>query len=285
MTDSINEHRAAISFGALLVLFAWESAAPFYNFFRSRLTDRLRHDGINLFLGIINAVFNATAAVALWYWTCTWAANNGIGILNWLDLPAVGEWLTAILLLDLWMYWWHRICHEVPCLWRFHRVHHSDPNMDVSTSYRFHLGEMMASAMARVPVIALVGLKLEHIALFELVMFVSVLLQHANISLSPTLDRLLRSVLVTPFMHKVHHSNEMIETNSNYCSLFSWCDRIFGTYRGKEDYHAIEFGLREFTEAKDQRLGALITNPLESRNTVASPGESVNSPAHQKQDT
>ena len=285
MMELLTEHRVAISVGTLIFLFAWESALPFFNFFRSRLTDRLRHDAINLFLGIINAAFNASAAVGLWYWACAWTEDIGFGILNWLGFPAVGEWITAFLLLDLWMYWWHRICHVVPILWRFHRVHHSDRNMDVSTAYRFHLGEMLASAIVRVPVIVLIGLGLEHIAVFELVLFVTVLIQHANVSLSPTLDRLLRALLVTPFMHKVHHSREMEETNSNYCSLFSWCDRLFGTYRGKGDYHSIEFGLREFAKPDDQRLRALIMSPLESRNSVASTGKSVNSPAHKKTDT
>lgn len=285
MTEALTEYRTAISLGVLVILFAWESLAPYFAFFRNRTKDRLQHGAINVLLGVINAAFNATAAVALWYWACGWVSARSLGLLNWVELPPVGQWIAAFLLLDLWMYWWHRICHEAPMLWRFHRVHHSDPMMDVSTAYRFHLGEMAASAIVRVPVIALIGLSLEHIALFELVLFVLVQLQHANISLSPPLDRLLRVVLVSPFMHKVHHSDQPQETDSNYCSLFSWCDRIFGTYRTRSDHRAIRFGLREFKQPEDQRLGALLTNPLQPRKTIASGDESVNSPGPKKKDT
>jgi len=285
MTESLTEYRTAISFGVLVVLFAWESLVPFFGFFHGRTEERLRHDAINLLLGVINAVFNATVAVALWYWACGWVGEQGVGILNWIELSRLGKWVAAFLLLDLWMYWWHRICHRVPMLWRFHRVHHSDPSMDVSTAYRFHLGEMVASAVVRVPIIALVGLSLEHIAMFELALFTLVQLQHANISLSPTLDRLLRVVLVTPFMHKVHHSDKKDETDSNYCSFFSWCDRIFGTFRKREDYQTIVFGLREFSRPEDQQLGALISNPIHTPNTVASGEDSVNSPGPKNKDT
>jgi len=248
-------------------------------FFHGRLRERTRHDLLNFLIGAVNAAFNGLAAAALWLWISRLAAEQGIGVLHWTRLPASVELVVAILLLDLWMYWWHRICHVVPVLWRFHRVHHSDPRMDVSTAYRFHFGEMAASAIARVPVIVLVGLSLDQILIFEALMFANVQIQHANIALPAPLDRALRWLIVTPFMHKVHHSDRQPETDSNYCSLFSWWDRVFGTYRERNDCATIRFGLREFATPKDQRLGALLVNPFvttPAENDIAKTGTTRN---------
>jgi sterol desaturase/sphingolipid hydroxylase (fatty acid hydroxylase superfamily) len=275
------ESSGAVAFGLLVALLLWESAAGFMAFFRGRLRERLGHDAINLCLGGINALFNATAAAALWMWTARVVSGASFGLLHWLELSRATEFVLAVLLLDLWMYWWHRLCHRIPMLWRFHRVHHSDPRMDVSTAYRFHFGEMAASAVVRVPVIAVMGLGLEHILLFEVMMFAVVQIQHANIGLPPTLDRVLRRLIVTPFMHKIHHSDLVAETDSNYCSLFSWWDRVFGTYRERADLAGIRFGLAEFQSAGEQKFAALILNPFAgsgSKNSVVKSVPKRNAP-------
>ena len=279
--DSIAHGRAFV-FGWLVLLLAWETGAPFLGFFRGRWRERTRHDGVNFAIGAVNALFNAVVAAGLWLWVSQLAARHGFGLLHRLNLSPWIELGLAVFLLDLWMYWWHRLCHVVPVLWRFHRVHHSDPRMDVSTAYRFHFGEMLASSVARVPVIALVGLSLGQILVFEALMFAVVLLQHANVALPAPVDRVLRWVLVTPFMHKVHHSDWQPETDSNYCSLFSWWDRVFGSYRERPDHAAIRFGLHEFRASDEQSFVALFLNPFKgrsSKNDVAKRGANGNAAA------
>jgi sterol desaturase/sphingolipid hydroxylase (fatty acid hydroxylase superfamily) len=141
--------------------------------------------------------------------------------------------------------------------------------MDVTTASRFHLGEIVLSSILRVPIIALLGLKLWELALYELAMFTVVQLHHANIALPAWLDRGLRVLIVTPFMHKVHHSRWQPETDSNYSSLFSCWDRLFGTYRaqpGRQDAaqqpDTLQFGLDDFNQPEDHTLIGLRTTPL-----------------------
>jgi sterol desaturase/sphingolipid hydroxylase (fatty acid hydroxylase superfamily) len=163
------------------------------------------------------------------------------------------------------MYGWHRMNHRIPFLWRFHRVHHSDPAMDVTTASRFHVGELMLSCAARVPVIALLGVSLFDLVLYETVMFAIVQLHHANIRLPDTAERALRLIIVTPYMHKVHHSDWQPETDSNYSTLFSFWDRAFRSFRLREDPQAVHFGLKEFASAEHQTIAGLLKTPLKGR--------------------
>jgi sterol desaturase/sphingolipid hydroxylase (fatty acid hydroxylase superfamily) len=143
--------------------------------------------------------------------------------------------------------------------------------MDVTTANRFHLGEILFSSILRVQVIALLGLQLWELALYEPAMFTVVQLYHANIALPAWLDRGLRAVIVTPFMHKVHHSLWQLETDSNYSSLLSSWDRLFGTLRLREDPRTLRYGLEEFDRPKDHTLAGLLVTPFrEVARTLAS---------------
>ena len=245
----------------LVGLLTWESFAPFFAFFAKRSGDRVRHGARNLTLGVINAAVNGLVCVGLWWTVAAWAETRGIGLLRWLTLPRWAKLTGVFVLVDLWMYAWHRLNHRVPLLWRFHRVHHSDPNLDVTTASRFHFGEILLSCGLRVPVVALIGVELWELMLYEMAMFTVVQLHHANISLSAPLDRALRVVIVTPFMHKVHHSNKRPETDSNYSSLFSFWDRLFRTFRSRDDPHALRFGLPELSAAEHQTFVGLLKTP------------------------
>ena len=134
--------------------------------------------------------------------------------------------------------------------------------MDVTTANRFHIGEIALSSVLRVPVIALLGLQLWELALYELAMFTVVQLHHANIAFPVWLDRTLRVIIVTPFMHKVHHSRWQPETDSNYSSLFSFWDRLIGSYRLRDDPRTLRFGLDEFNRPEDHTLTGLLATPL-----------------------
>jgi sterol desaturase/sphingolipid hydroxylase (fatty acid hydroxylase superfamily) len=261
--QSAGQWRGIGALTVLAFLLMWESVAPFFAFFAGNIGWRVRHGMRNLLFGVLNAAFTGLLFAALWWTTAQWAQSHGFGLLNWLAPPAWARLIIVFLLFDVWMYAWHRLNHRVLFLWRFHRVHHSDPNMDVTTANRFHLGEIVVSSILRVPVIALLGLQLWELALYELAMFTVVQLHHANIAFPDWIDRLLRVVIVTPFMHKVHHSRWQPETDSNYSSLFSFWDRVFCSFRMRPDLHSLRIGLDEFDRPEDHTLTGMFKTPLQ----------------------
>lgn len=143
-------------------------------------------------------------------------------------LPAV---LASIVALDLAIYLQHVMFHALPLLWRLHRVHHADPDFDVTTGVRFHPVEILLSMLIRIAVIAVVGAPPLAVLAFEIILNVTAIFNHANVRLSPRLDRNLRWLLVTPDMHRIHHSMDVAEANSNFGFNLPWWDRLFGTYR------------------------------------------------------
>jgi sterol desaturase/sphingolipid hydroxylase (fatty acid hydroxylase superfamily) len=257
-------YRTLATVVVLVALLMWESIAPFIVQFTRAPASRFRHGARNLALGVLNALLNGLLCVGLWLGVAHWTEQQRFGLFHWVTMPAWAHLVIAFILLDLWMYGWHRMNHRIPFLWRFHRVHHSDPAMDVTTASRFHIGEITFSCAVRVPVIALLGIGLMDLVLYETVMFAVVQLHHANVKLPNALERFLRLVIVTPYMHKVHHSNWQPETDSNYSSLFSIWDRIFGTFRLRDDPRTLRFGLDEFAAPEHQTLKGLLTTPARS---------------------
>ncbi|MFU8892974.1 MAG: sterol desaturase family protein [Luteolibacter sp.] len=258
--NAITEFRPWIALGVLAALLLWETATPFYHFPTGK--NRLRHGSRNVLLGVLNALVTTLLFVSLWWWAASWAASRSFGLLHWLSLPAWFAWPLAILLFDAWTYYWHRINHRIPFLWRFHRVHHSDPHMDVTTANRFHTGEIVMSSILRIPLIILLGASIGQLALYELLMFAVVQFHHANITVSAKWDRILRLFIVTPYMHKVHHSRWQPETDSNYSSLLSVWDRIFRSFRINEKPETIHLGLDEFDTPADQTLPGMLKTPV-----------------------
>ena len=231
---------------SLVFLLAWETARPFFPFFvggREKWFKRGRHGLINLAIGILNAVVTGFIFSRVWFATTVWGAEHHLGFLRWIKIPGWTQWLVALLLLDMWTYFWHRINHVVPFFWQFHKLHHVDRAMDVTTASRFHVIEIIFSSILRVPVLLLIGCGIEQLALYELLLFAVVQFHHANVGLPEPIDRLLRVVIVTPFLHKVHHSVAVTERDSNYSSLFSWWDRLFRTLRRSRDPRKIVFGV------------------------------------------
>ncbi|EEF62491.1 sterol desaturase family protein [Pedosphaera parvula] len=255
--------RSVVAFTGLMLLLTWESFAPFFAYTAGR--QRGTHVFRNLVVGVINALLVGFVFASLWFAVSQWAERNQFGVLNYLKVPIVFHFPGALLLLDCWMYWWHRINHRIPFFWRFHRMHHSDVHMDVTTASRFHLGEIFFSSCLRIPLIALLGIRFWELIVYETIMFLVVQLHHANVGLPRRVDNLLRLLIVTPAMHKVHHSRWRIETDSNYSSLFSFWDRLFRSFRLRKDSHTIHFGLDEFDLAEDQTLSGLMKTPLAER--------------------
>ncbi len=256
-----DEWRVLTALVGLAVFFCWESAAPFFEQRRRGLHARrnLAVAGVNVLLvGVCCA--GVTVAVA------ELSATNGLGLLNQLSLPPTAALAAAFVALDLWTYWWHRANHRIPLLWRFHRMHHSDPSVDVTTAARFHTGELLISAGLRLLLIPLLGLPLTALVLYDGVVLAATQFHHANVGLADAADSGLRRLIVSPNMHKLHHSRIQSETDSNYATVFSGWDRLFRTYRDRDDYRAIEFGIAGLEDDRSQTLAGLALTPfLQSR--------------------
>ena len=279
LLDVMQQGQTLAMLGGLVVLLLWEHAHPFFDFFRSAPRERGRHAVRNLLLGGLNAGVISVAFVGLWGAAAIVAEQRGIGLLHavdaWAGWPIWVHAAGAVLLLDAWTYVWHRINHRIPFLWRFHRVHHHDPHMDVTTASRFHTGEIVLSSALRLGVILLFGIYLWELVLYETLMFAVVQFHHANISLPEPVDRALRVLIVTPNMHKVHHSRFQPETDSNFSALFSFWDRLGRTFRLSDDPSTIRFGLDGWDDDGDQTLAGMLRAPLRR---VEPSGESESDP-------
>jgi sterol desaturase/sphingolipid hydroxylase (fatty acid hydroxylase superfamily) len=257
--DSLVRLKTLSSVAILVLLFVAETAAPFFAARPGR--ERLRHAGRNLFLGVVNATLCGLAFTGLWLGAARESELLGFGLLYRWPAEPVARGICSILLLDLWAYAWHRWNHRNAFLWRFHRTHHSDPQMDVTTASRFHLGEITFSSLLRVPVIFLAGAQLHEVALYEILMFSVVQFHHSNLGLSARVERVLRWFVVTPGMHKVHHSRVRSELDSNYSSLLSIWDRLFRSFQSRADLEQIRFGLDDFDDEGRQDLPGLFATP------------------------
>ena len=223
---------------------------------------RLRHATRNLTLGLLNASVVALLVAPLIVNIAGWSEGSRIGLLNLMNLPAPVATVIAILLFDLWLYLLHRANHKFGFLWRFHRMHHSDPEMDATTALRFHTGEVLISAALRLAVIPLLGIALWQLLIYESLMAPVIMFHHSNVKFPEKADRWLRVLIATPAIHRTHHSRLRFETDSNYSIIFSFWDRLCGTFRLRNDRSPVDFGLDEFDGEEWQRLSGLLTTPF-----------------------
>jgi sterol desaturase/sphingolipid hydroxylase (fatty acid hydroxylase superfamily) len=184
----------------------------------------------NGFLWGLNGVLMAVACGGCACSVARWAGGQGVGALNAVPLPLEVTVAVTVLALDFVSYCWHRANHQVPVLWRFHRVHHSDQSFTASTGLRFHPGELVLSLPLRIAAIAVLGAPVVGVLAFEILFTVSNLAEHGNIRLPRRLERQLAVVCVTPALHRRHHSREVVALNSNFGTIFTWWDRLFATY-------------------------------------------------------
>lgn len=200
----------------------------------------------------------------------------GGGLLGAVQWPAWVEMLFAVLVFDVVIYWQHRLFHRIPWLWRLHRVHHSDLRFDVSTGVRFHPLEIALSMLLKLALVWLLGPDPLAVLIFELLLSLGSLYTHSDFALPAALDRRLRWLLVTPSMHRIHHSPERVETDSNYGFHLSIWDRLFASYRAmpQQPEGSMPIGLHEFRDPAEQSLLALLLQPL--RSTMSVPQKSNN---------
>ncbi|WMC12332.1 sterol desaturase family protein [Oceanimonas pelagia] len=249
------------SFAGLLLLFLlWEHYAPRRPQRQRRGPRWLRHlalAGLNTLL--VRALFPLAAVGA-----ALLAAERNWGVLAWLALP---DWLAlplTVLLLDLLIYWQHRLFHRVPLLWRLHRMHHTDTELDATTGVRFHPLEILLSMAIKLAGVLLLGASPLAVLVFEVLLNATSLFNHANIHLPAKVDAVLRRLLVTPDMHRVHHSVYPQETDSNFGFNLSCWDRWLGSYRARprDGHRHMRLGLKEFRAPEERGLLRLLTQPF-----------------------
>ncbi len=198
-------------------------------------------------------------------------AARGGGLFGWLAWPGWLEFGLAVLLLDLAIYWQHRLFHRIPLFWRLHRVHHSDIQFDVSTGVRFHPLELGASMLIKLGLVVALGPHPLAVLAFEVLLSLGSLFTHSDFALPERLDRRLRRLLVTPSMHRIHHSTWRVETDSNYGFHLSIWDHLFGSYRAapREPERSMPIGLEQFRAPAEQGLLQLLLQPLRSTKASA----------------
>lgn len=250
MAEWLAQHELGIrlaAFGAVFALMAaWEVRAP-----RRRLTrSKPQRWGNNLALVALDSVVARLVFPAGAVGAALFAEQQGWGLLRLVEWPLLFEGLLAIVALDFVIWTQHVLVHAVPALWRLHRVHHADPDYDLTTGARFHPLEILLSFAVKSGAILLLGPAATTVLIFEVLLNATSMFNHGNIRLPPALDRHLRLVLVTPDMHRVHHSVDDDETNSNFGFNLSCWDLLFGTYRAQPRHGHVDMviGIRDYTQ-------------------------------------
>ena len=218
---------------SLLIL---ENKLPFFRY-QNSLGSRIT---ANFGLGAINSILASIWTIAITRFIIL--PSIDFRLVATIPNPVIAG-IVAFLILDLYMYFWHRSMHQLPLAWRFHRLHHTDRSMNVSTAYRFHPIEIISSSIPKLLLIWLLGISTDYVLIYELVFTVVIVLHHSNLAISKSIDQLLALMIVTPNLHRIHHSQVVTETNSNYGSILNWWDRIFRTNNDRDDVINIQLGL------------------------------------------
>ncbi|MEE9422542.1 MAG: sterol desaturase family protein [Gammaproteobacteria bacterium] len=240
--------RLSFFFGLFAVMALWELIAPCR---KLQVSKPLRWSS-NVALVVVNSIviriLFPTAAVGV----ALFVAQRGWGLFNYLDAAPVVAIILSVVLLDLAIWMQHVAVHYIPLLWRLHRVHHADLDFDVTTGARFHPLEIIFSMLVKFAVIILLGPPAVAVVIFEIILNATSMFNHSNVQLPARLDKIVRWFMVTPDMHRVHHSIIRAETNSNFGFNLPWWDRLFGTYRAQPQagHLGMQIGIPEFSDPK-----------------------------------
>lgn len=243
------------------LLWSLESFMPLVQHHRSKSRRALQNTGPNIALTVLLVVTNLVLSFAVAHLTSLIQAKQ-FGLFHLLETSPWLPLIVGVVVLDCFAYFAHVLLHKSWLGWQFHRVHHSDRYVNVTTAFRQHPGETAWRMLWQVLAVILCGLTLEVVAAYLAISAVNAQLEHANIRVNKTLDRWLRLIVVTPNMHKVHHSREQIETDTNYSNIFSIWDRLFGTYTPNVDFCRLRYGLDGFDDRDKQTLPALLKLPF-----------------------
>ena len=250
--------RAALFLGGFALFLSLELLMPY----RPNTVSKLRRVAINLAIALLNGViatllFSASTTKAVLY-----VKEARFGLLYMDAIPHWGRLLVTVVIMDLAIYIWHLLNHEMPLLWRFHQVHHSDLNMDVSTASRFHTGEIIMSSAVKIALIYLLGAEIIAVVLFECLLVFAAQFQHSSLKVPAGFERIFWLLFVPPSMHRIHHSVVILERNTNYGTIFSLWDRIFGTLLKEVDQKKIVTGLGAYRDPEALLIHHLFLMPF-----------------------
>lgn len=240
--------RLSVFFGVFAVMAVWELLAPRRVLTVSKTLRWANNIGVVVLNSFILRLLFPAAAVGM----AVFAGEQGWGVFNYYQAPYPIVVVVSVVVMDFIIYLQHVMVHAVPMLWRLHRVHHADPDFDVTTGSRFHPIEIILSMLIKFAVIAVLGPPVIAVVIFEVLLNATAMFNHSNVRLNVSIDKVLRLFVVTPDMHRVHHSVEDDEANSNFGFNLPWWDRLFGTYKnqprcGHED---MVIGIHEYKNAK-----------------------------------
>ena len=250
-----------IAFLAIFAIFAvWEWITPYR---QMRFTRRQRWPsqlGLIALNGLLLRIVFPMAAVGI----AEYINAREWGLMNLFSVPYVLASIGGFILLDFTIYWQHVVAHRLNWFWRLHRTHHADTDFDLTTGLRFHPLEILLSMLIKAIAIALFGIPVIAVLLFEIVLSGSAMFNHSNIQLPDHMERRLRKLIVTPGMHRIHHSTERFEHDSNYGFFLSVWDRWFNSYtaQSQQDDRTMPIGLKQFREKEERRLGRILTIPF-----------------------
>lgn len=247
-----------IAAGFALILFFLERMFPL----RKRKRDTFSRLTVNIAVSITTFTVAFLLIRPTTRFFLGWTASTPFGIIRWFRLTGLWEALSGFLLLDLSFYYWHIANHKIPFLWRFHNVHHIDPDLDVSTGFRFHPGEVALSAFFRAIQVALIGVSASTFVTYEAIFQIGTFFHHSNLRLPLRLERILNLIFVTPRMHGIHHSNFRRETDSNYSVVFSVWDRLHRTIGLGISQEEIDIGVPGYVRKKDNSLKQVLLLPF-----------------------
>ncbi|THF93771.1 MAG: sterol desaturase family protein [Sulfitobacter sp. SK025] len=252
--------RLAVFLVMLLLMVIWEIAAPRRRQEIPRLLRWTNNVGVVVIDTLLVRLTFPIVAVGL----AIVSQERGWGLFNIFDLPGPLVFIVSLLVLDMAIYLQHVMFHAVPALWRLHRMHHADLEFDVTTGLRFHPGEILLSMGIKLAVVAALGPPAVAVLLFEILLNASSMFNHSNIKIPKSIDRVLRLLVVTPDMHRVHHSVDPKETNSNYGFNVPWWDRLLGTYRAQpaKGHTGMDIGIEQFRTRRDLWLDRMLIQPV-----------------------
>ncbi len=256
--------RVGTFFGIFALLALWEIHSPRRKLLNLRRFRWISNFGLIVISSILVRFIFPTAAVGLAILT----EKNQWGLLYYLDLPEYLHFVLAFILLDLSLYFQHVMFHALPVFWRFHRVHHTDLDCDVTTGLRFHPFEMLISMLIKFFTIVSIGAPVMVVVVFEIILNAASMFTHSNIRIPKTMEGVIRWLIVTPDMHRTHHSMEETESNSNFGFFISAWDRLFGTYLAepREGHEVMQIGVKNFRKPHWQNLRWLLYLPFVSGN-------------------
>jgi len=255
--------RLSAFFGVFLTMALWEVAAPRRRLTVSKSKRWLSNIGIVFLNSFLLRVLFSSAALA----TALAASERGWGLLNLWGVPFWPAVIISVVALDFVIYLQHVMFHAVPALWRLHMVHHADLDYDVTTGARFHPVEIILSMLIKIVTIAVLGPPVVAVVIFEVLLNATAMFNHSNVRVPLALDRVLRWFVVTPDMHRVHHSVIPVEANSNFGFNLPWWDRLMGTYvaQPKSGHQGMTIGLRQFRDASRSSLPWMLLMPFVGR--------------------